>query len=257
MTTGTISIGGTGLQTGTITLGGGTGAQTINLATGGTGVKTVHLGDGAVANVLTIGSTTGAAQTTINAGTADLTLASTDQVFLQSSKAAGGTTTEALRLRSTIDLGVADELLQIGDSAADFLTILGNGNVGIGSVLPGRTLSVNGTTEVKQYYDYDNNAYFLDPASAGTSLTVAGFVGIGTTLPSTYLDVTGATTVAQGRALAIINQTGAADIFTASTSGATKFVINNAGNVGIGSTSPDPYLMLPEAEASTVPICNL
>ncbi|MEK7604898.1 MAG: hypothetical protein AAB478_00020 [Patescibacteria group bacterium] len=242
MTTGTISIGGTGLQTGTITLGGGTGAQTINLATGGTGVKTVHLGDGAVANVLTIGSTTGAAQTTINAGTADLTLASTDQVFLQSSKAAGGTTTEALRLRSTIDLGVADELLQIGDSAADFLTILGNGNVGIGSVLPGRTLSVNGTTEVKQYYDYDNNAYFLDPASAGTSLTVAGFVGIGTTLPSTYLDVTGATTVAQGRALAIINQTGAADIFTASTSGATKFVINNAGNVGIGSTSPGSLL---------------
>lgn len=75
MTTGTISIGGTGLQTGTITLGGGTGAQTVNVATGGTGVKTVHIADSAVANVVTIGSTTGAAATTIQAGTGLITMA--------------------------------------------------------------------------------------------------------------------------------------------------------------------------------------
>ena len=75
MTTGTISIGGTGLQTGTITLGGGTGAQTVNVATGGTGIKTVHIADSLVANVVTLGSTTGAAATTIQAGTGLITMA--------------------------------------------------------------------------------------------------------------------------------------------------------------------------------------
>ncbi len=75
MTTGTISIGGTGLQTGTITLGGGTGAQIVNVATGGTGVKTVHIADSAVANIVTLGSTTGAAATTIQAGTGLITMA--------------------------------------------------------------------------------------------------------------------------------------------------------------------------------------
>ncbi len=74
MTGGTISIGGTGLQTGTITIGGGTGAQTVNLATGATGVKTVHIADSAVANIVTLGSTTGAAATTIQAGTGLITM---------------------------------------------------------------------------------------------------------------------------------------------------------------------------------------
>jgi hypothetical protein len=74
MTTGAITIGGTGLQVGTITLGGGTGAQIVNLATGGTGIKTVHIADSAVANVITLGSTTGAASTTIQSGTGNINL---------------------------------------------------------------------------------------------------------------------------------------------------------------------------------------
>ena len=72
-TGGTIAIGGTA-QTGSITVGGGTGAQTVNLATGATGVKTVHIADSAVANVVTLGSTTGAASTTVQSGTGGLTL---------------------------------------------------------------------------------------------------------------------------------------------------------------------------------------
>jgi len=42
----------------------------------------------------------------------------------------------------------------------------------------------------------------------------------------------------------IVNQTGAGDIFTASQSGATKFVIKNDGKVGIGTTSPNYPLTL-------------
>jgi hypothetical protein len=88
MTSGTISIGGTGAQTGTITIGGGTGAQTVNLATGATGVKTVHIADSAVANVVTLGSTTGAASTTVNAGTLGITFASGQNVKVTSVAAA-------------------------------------------------------------------------------------------------------------------------------------------------------------------------
>jgi hypothetical protein len=65
MTTGTITIGGTGAQTGTIALGTGTGAQTINLGTGGTGAKTV-----------TIGSTASTGNTTIQSGTGNINLQS-------------------------------------------------------------------------------------------------------------------------------------------------------------------------------------
>ena len=74
MTTGTITIGGTGLQTGTITFGGGTGAQTVNIGTGGTGVKTIHIGDSAVANVITVGSTTGAASLTLQSGSGNIAM---------------------------------------------------------------------------------------------------------------------------------------------------------------------------------------
>jgi len=74
MTTGTISIGGTGLQTGTVDIAPGTGAQTINIGTGGTGVKTINIGTGAVANIVTIGATTGAADTTIRSGSNGITL---------------------------------------------------------------------------------------------------------------------------------------------------------------------------------------
>ncbi len=73
MTTGTVSIGGTGLQTGTVSIAPGTGAQAVNIATGGTGIKTVNIATGAVANVVAIGSVTGAASLTLNSGTAGIT----------------------------------------------------------------------------------------------------------------------------------------------------------------------------------------
>lgn len=69
MTTGTISIGGTGAQTGTISIAPGTGAQQVLIADSNTGVKSVAIAAGTVANIVTIGSTTGAASTTISGGT--------------------------------------------------------------------------------------------------------------------------------------------------------------------------------------------
>lgn len=68
---------------------------------------------------------------------------------------------------------------------------------------------------------------------------IDGNVGIGTTTPIGKLNVEGAAT---GKALAILNETGGQNIFTASASGITKFVIKNDGNVGIGTSSPSTPL---------------
>ncbi|PIR63573.1 MAG: hypothetical protein CO156_02890 [Candidatus Pacebacteria bacterium CG_4_9_14_3_um_filter_40_12] len=62
-----------------------------------------------------------------------------------------------------------------------------------------------------------------------------GNIGIGTTTPIGKLNVEGAST---GKALAILNETGNQSIFTASASGTTRFVIQNDGNVGIGTRAP-------------------
>ncbi len=74
MTTGTISIGGTGLQVGTISIAPGTGAQIVNIGTGGTGVKTINIGTGAIGNIITIGTVTGAASVDILSGTGGILL---------------------------------------------------------------------------------------------------------------------------------------------------------------------------------------
>ena len=142
MTTGTIAIGGTGLQTGTITIGGGTGAQTVNLATGATGVKTVHIADSAVANVVTLGSTTGAASTTINAGTGSVSLKSGQIVQYTGTTAATyvalGTDyfigTDSTSGAITVDLPSSPTLGQsyyiydaTGEAATHNVTVSGNG----------------------------------------------------------------------------------------------------------------------------------
>jgi len=82
-------------------------------------------------------------------------------------------------------------------------------------------LSTNGT---------DNNGIRID---------TAGNIGIGTTTPTSKLHLEGAVT---GKALAIFNETGDQDIFTASASGTTRFVIDNSGNVGIGTAAPSELL---------------
>ena len=61
-----------------------------------------------------------------------------------------------------------------------------------------------------------------------------GNVGIGTTAPVGKLDVEGKVT---GKALVVLNETGNQDIFTASSSGASKFSITNAGNINFKSSS--------------------
>jgi len=85
----TYEISSTGVNTGTCKFASGTGARTVEIAGGGTGIKTVNIGAAATADVITIGTTTGAGSTTIAAGTGRITVSGTvkeiDAEFLFSS----------------------------------------------------------------------------------------------------------------------------------------------------------------------------
>lgn len=85
----TYEISSTGANTGTCKFASGTGARTVEIGGGGTGVKTINIGAAATADVITIGTTTGAGSLTLAAGTGDITISGTvkeiDAEFLFSS----------------------------------------------------------------------------------------------------------------------------------------------------------------------------
>lgn len=145
-TTGTILIGGSA-QTGLLRLGNssatnivgvgtGEGATTVNIATGTTNAKAVNIATGAVANVVIMGSTSGAASMALRYGTADYTLASatgtvmsaldTGEITwpLQPAFLAGlGTTDSNVTGNGTVfTLGSGNALTEIFDVNADFNT---------------------------------------------------------------------------------------------------------------------------------------
>jgi hypothetical protein len=91
----------------------------------------------------------------------------------------------------------------------------------------------NGYVHGQRFVDIANSSYYLDPAATDTSLTVVGNVGIGTSAPVHQFQVSGSN---DGKALAALNETGTNDIFTASSSGSTRFTIDNSGNVTVGNS---------------------
>lgn len=71
-------------------------------------------------------------------------------------------------------------------------------------------------------------------------ITNNGLFGLGVSVPSSELHVSRLLTqqTATGKALVLFDQNENQDIFTASASGTTRFVIQNDGDVGIGTDSP-------------------
>lgn len=148
--------------------------------------------------------------------------------------------------------------------------IANNGNVGINNSNPGQQLDVvggiNASTQLGIGGTYitanSGNILFSNFNSvhtasvripnAGAGLSIAqtnatalayfaatGNVGIGTsTTPFGRFSVDNTGLAAIGKSLVVFNQTENQDIFTASSSGTTRFVITNAGNVGIGTNAP-------------------
>jgi len=185
-----------------------------------------NINTGTSTGAVTIGNATGAMALALNSGTGDIILTSTDQIKLNSSKAAGGTTTEALSLKSTVDLGAADEVLQIGDSALDMLTILGNGNVGIGTTNPNEKLEASGASAAIRLTDTDTAGVGRFRFYENTT-NIGDFQFVGSAHGS----------VAERNWMEFVNRTATGGV-SFWTNGTQQMSINSSGNVGIGITNP-------------------
>ena len=161
---------------------------------------------------------------------------------LTSALAAGGTTSSAFNITSTQNLGATDELLQIGDAGATFLTLLGNGRVGIGTTTPAVTLAINAT-----------DAVLLPVGTTAQRPTAAsGLIRFNTTTTS-FEGYNGATWSGLGGVIDVDQDTrilpesvpGAdEDILFFYTAGTERMRIDSAGRLGVGDTSPTTRLAL-------------
>ncbi|MFC1653588.1 MerR family DNA-binding transcriptional regulator [Patescibacteria group bacterium] len=171
--------------------------------------------------------------------------------------------------------------LSIGDSSTANILFNQNGNVGIGTANPTGKLYINNGNSLIQsgYYGVGvgvgnesryrfGNGYIGSFANVNFSLQTdgnnkivlgagvngdinfyngtgdaifngSGNVGISDATPDHKLDIEGGY---EGNALVSLNETLGNDIFTASASGTTRFVIANDGDVGIGTDSPQAKL---------------
>ncbi len=254
MTSGTITIGGTGLQTGTITFGGGTGAQTVNLATGGTGIKTVHIADGAIGNVVTLGSSTGAASLTLQAGTGNLVGTSGGTLLLD---CAG-----VLELNSSagaISIG-NDNIAQninVGTAGARAVT-LGSNSSTTTTVASGSILNI-GANAVQQ-------AITIGNSTSATSISIncgTGTLGIGTNAidhPIVIGNSTG-TSVVQilaGTSGVELGANAVAHAITiGNTTGATGISLNvGTGALNLGTSATAHAIVIGSTTAGTTVLVN-
>ena len=126
-------------------------------------------------------------------------------------------------------LSAAETVLKIQNNTTDLVTILGGGNVGIGTTSPASVLNVYSASGNSGSIEALDSAYSSGGYSAYRDLTgaaaVRGYVGFGPTLFGT-----GDNTVFGLRSQGTI---------TFATNGGTRqMTIDTSGNVGIGTTGP-------------------
>ena len=159
-----------------------------------------------------------------------------------------------------------------GDSGlASRLFINNNGNIGIGTTAPAALVDVSSGTAgkinftktgtnagVAQIYN-DGNLHIKGISGGNISTWYNSDVQVFTNQAQSteYMRITSGGSVAIGNTtpgndtLVVNQQNSSGDIFSASQGAATKFVISNAGNVGIGTNAPGYALDLQSSTAAT------
>jgi hypothetical protein len=122
----------------------------------------------------------------------------------------------AFDIKSSSDLGSSDELIQFGDSAGDFLTILGGGNVGIGDSSPAAMFTV-GSSDAFQINSSGNIANI--GGAAHTIANSAGALGIDSATTGAINIGTSANT----KTITVGNSTGATALAFTSGTGSQTF----------------------------------
>jgi hypothetical protein len=177
----TYEISSTGANTGTCKFASGTGARTVEIAGGGTGIKTINIGAAATADVITIGTTTGAGSLTLAAGTGDITVSGTvkeiDAEFLFSS-GTDLTVTQSPILQSNANTGAAPtgatgdvNLMYMQDGCLMEQFILGAGQTIIAPRMTanGLDLSLDQTVSEGAEYNFGARANAKHAYTIGTS----------------------------------------------------------------------------------------
>jgi hypothetical protein len=142
------------------------------------------------------------------------------------------------------DVGVGEfrlatpNTLNFGVVGTERLTITSMGNVGIGTTSPTQLFSVAGNTSAPI-------ARFSNAAGNGTTVDIGAITGSGAVL---YVNDAGNNNAIfkfngsyAGSSLSVygkVDQDSNGAHFNVDTGGVTRFLVNNAGNVGIGTTSP-------------------
>ncbi len=182
-----------------------------------------------------------------------------------------GSPTEADRGFITYDH--ANDIMLLGSGGGTKMVVDDNGNVGIGTASPGTKLEVAGQVKITGGTPGAGKVLTSDAAGLATWQTATGGgdasygssgaspnnavfvsdngnVGIGTTSPATKLDVSGAITLSPSGAVAgpsLVNSVDGVLVTGGATSGIRfnnqdntleLMRITNAGNAGIGTTSP-------------------
>ncbi|MFH1535742.1 MAG: hypothetical protein ABIC96_01560, partial [Patescibacteria group bacterium] len=211
----------------------------------GTSTGTVGIGS-ANAGALTLASGAASSFTVTNA---NLTLSTTGAsgangvINLTSALAAGNTTTSAFNITTSTDLGAADELLQIGDSAGTFLTVLGNGNVGIGTTNPIANLAIGANAGQTGAIGIPNNTAISFRNQANSADQTLKFDEYDYFVFSTNLKMLGQILMAGNPIYG--DNAASGDLYLRSTTHGTKgdvILADDGGSVGIGTTAPGSTL---------------
>jgi len=168
----TYEISSTGINTGTCKFASGTGARTVEIAGGGTGIKTINIGAAATADVITIGTTTGAGSLALKAGSGkvnvsgDLNIADTGKGLQIKTGAAtdmagSGTLVAGVATISNTNIATGDLIFvsRIGAAASTTLGVLTYTIIDATSFTV--TSKILGTPGSTQTGDASTFAYFI------------------------------------------------------------------------------------------------
>jgi len=226
------------LNNNTLTIGGGTTGNIALSPIGGAGTVTVNGGltqsggavslTGNAASSLTTSAgaltLTSEASTTWGTGGSNqqLTLSASGNMILSVNSGGTGTLVDNAGTVSIATAGNRTRTINIG------------GTSGTSFVLP-TTITIGSLGGIGS----GGSSVLLQGAT--TSLNIANNLNLSTTNATLPIATISGSTNFAGL---VVDQKGSGDLFTASKSGATKFVITNSGNVGIGTNSPTANLQI-------------